>query len=58
VKDRIQRAWRDNLRDLYRQYGGNISRIASAAGLDRRTVRKTLQDMGEHPARKERARGG
>ncbi len=58
AKDRIKRAWQDSLRDLYRQYGGNISRIASAAGRDRRTVRKTLQDMGEHPARKERARGG
>jgi len=57
VKDRIKRAWQDSLRELYRQYGGNISRIASAAGRDRRTVRKTLQDMGEHPARKERARG-
>ena len=57
VKDRIQRAWQDNLRDLYRQYGGNISRIASAAGRDRRTVRKTLQDMGQHPARKERGGG-
>ncbi|MGH7436561.1 MAG: sigma 54-interacting transcriptional regulator [Polyangiaceae bacterium] len=57
VKDRIKRAWQDNLRNLYRQYDGNISRIASVAGLDRRTVRKTLQDMGEHPPRKERNRG-
>lgn len=57
VKDRINRAWQDNLRDLYRQYGGNISRIASAAGRDRRTVRKTLQDMGEHPVGKEQEGG-
>jgi two-component system response regulator GlrR len=57
VKDRIKRAWQDSLRDLYRQHGGNISRIAGAAGRDRRTVRKTLQDMGEHPARKERGGG-
>jgi DNA-binding NtrC family response regulator len=57
VKDRIQRTWQDNLRDLYRQYGGNISRIASAAGRDRRTVRKTLQEMGEHPSRKEQGDG-
>jgi DNA-binding NtrC family response regulator len=57
VKDRIKRAWQENLRDLYRQYGGNISRIASVAGLDRRTVRKTLQEIGEHPARKARAGG-
>jgi DNA-binding NtrC family response regulator len=57
VKDQINRAWQDNLRDLYRQYGGNISRIANVAGRDRRTVRKTLQDMGEHPVRKERAGG-
>jgi DNA-binding NtrC family response regulator len=51
LKDRTKRAWQDSLRDLYRQYGGNISRIASVAGLDRRTVRKTLQDIGEHPSR-------
>ncbi len=57
VKDRIQRTWQESLRDLYRQYGGNISRIASVAGLDRRTVRKALRDMGEHPVRKERAGG-
>lgn len=57
VKDRIKRAWQDNLRELYRQYDGNISRIASAAGRDRRTVRKALQDMGEHPARKEHPSG-
>jgi DNA-binding NtrC family response regulator len=57
LKDRIQRAWRDSLRDLYRQHGGNISRIASAAGRDRRTVRKALRDIGEHPARKEQAGG-
>jgi DNA-binding NtrC family response regulator len=57
VKDRIQRTWQDSLRDLYRQYGGNISRIANAAGRDRRTVRKALRDMGEHPVRKERAGG-
>lgn len=57
VKDRIKLAWQDTLRALYRQHGGNISRIASAAGRDRRTVRKTLQEMGEHPARKERAGG-
>jgi DNA-binding NtrC family response regulator len=57
VKDRIQRTWEDSLRDLYRQYGGNISRIASAAGRDRRTVRKALRDMGEHPLRKEQAGG-
>lgn len=53
VKDRIKLAWHDTLRALNRQHGGNISRIAIAAGLDRRTVRKMLQEMGEHPARKE-----
>jgi DNA-binding NtrC family response regulator len=57
VKDRIKRVWHDNLRELYRQYGGNISRIASAAGRDRRTVREALRDMGEHPLPKAQAGG-
>jgi DNA-binding NtrC family response regulator len=55
VKDRIRRAWLDELRELYHQYGGNISKIARVAGRDRRTVRKDLQEMGEHTSLKEQS---
>lgn len=44
VKDRIQRAWQDNLRALYRQHGGNITRTANAAGRDRHGARCAPRD--------------
>jgi DNA-binding NtrC family response regulator len=53
AKDRNKRALHNNLRDLYRHYDGNIMRTANAAGLDRHTVRRKLQEMGVHPTPKE-----